>query len=300
MTVLLDTGAGGGNYASLAFIQAAQRFAFSGRRIISKRGRGLLHAANPAKDKVPPMTIVGTAILLLIFPPVDRVFKVRVRVVKDLPFGLILGAAYMRHYNSVLNFGGLRSFHPAGDSPSVPLLPAEQQRSPQPWRDGVNHLQPAGGTGGSLASGWAAARVASRSGRVRNQRTGEIVATTAKVDCSSRGPPPQDVFCAVEWCTSPQESGRAMPAEAALLMAMDLGNAAWEDSTSQQYPVYLAHRQSVPGRVSVEIDALTYGPRPYTAQLLVVFPLKPFDPEEVRRRPSEDHGDDDELLEERH
>ena len=72
--VLLDTGAGGGNYASLKFIQAAQRHAFNGKRIISKRGRGRLHAANPAKDNVPPMTIVGTAILPLIFPPVDRNF----------------------------------------------------------------------------------------------------------------------------------------------------------------------------------------------------------------------------------
>ena len=82
---------GGGNYASLKFIQAAQRHAFNGRRIISKRGRGRLHVANPAKDNVPPMTIVGTAILPLIFAPVDRIFHARGRVVVDLSFGLIWG-----------------------------------------------------------------------------------------------------------------------------------------------------------------------------------------------------------------
>ena len=50
-----------------------------------------------------------------------------------------------------------------------------------------------------------------------------------------------------------------------------------QDSTSLQRPVYLAHKQVIPGRVSVEIDALTLGPQPCTAQLLVVFPLRPFD-----------------------
>lgn len=59
------------------------------------------------------MSVVGTAILPLIFPPVDRAFRARVRVVADLPFGLILGAAYMRHNKSVLDFGGPAWFVPA-------------------------------------------------------------------------------------------------------------------------------------------------------------------------------------------
>jgi len=33
----------------------------------------------------------------------------------------------------------------------------------------------------------------------------------------------------------------------------------------------------VPGRVSIEVDALLPGPHPHTAQLLVVFPPKLFD-----------------------
>eukprot|EP00752_Nemacystus_decipiens_P015644 g13961.t1 len=76
-TVSVDTGAGGGNYASVKFIHAVQRHVFSGKNIVSKRGRGFLHAANPAKDAVPPMSITGTALLPLIFPPVDRVFTAR-------------------------------------------------------------------------------------------------------------------------------------------------------------------------------------------------------------------------------
>lgn len=71
------------------------------------------------------MSIVGTTVLPLIFPPVDHVFRARVSAVVDLPFGLILGAAYMRHYGSILDFEGPGSFKPSRDSPSVPLLPAE-------------------------------------------------------------------------------------------------------------------------------------------------------------------------------
>ena len=257
--VLLDTGAGGGNYASLKFIQAAQRHAFNGKRIISKRGRGRLHAANPAKDNVPPMTIVGTAILPLIFPPVDRIFRARVRVVVDLPFGLILGAAYLRHYNSVLDFGGLGTFKPSGDSPCVPLLPAEQPRSAQPWRDSTHHLQPADQSGRFMAPGWTAAGVALRSGRVRDQETGELVATTAEAAHSSSRPPTQDDFFSVEWRAAQAEPDSNVPFEAALLRALNLGSTAWQDSTPLQWPVHLAHKQVIPRRVSVEIDALTLG-----------------------------------------
>lgn len=62
------------------------------------------------------MSVVGTAILPLTaeFPPVDRVFRARVRVVAGLPFGLIPAAAYMHHYNSVLGFEGTDSSKPSG------------------------------------------------------------------------------------------------------------------------------------------------------------------------------------------
>eukprot|EP00752_Nemacystus_decipiens_P002618 g2451.t1 len=77
-----------------------------------------------------------------------------------------------------------------------------------------------------------------------------------------------------------QQQGHGSPSsEGALLAALDLGSTAWEDSATLKWPVYLAHKQVVPRRVSVETDALTHGPRPFSAQQLVVFPLRPFDPE---------------------
>eukprot|EP00903_Cladosiphon_okamuranus_P006352 g6222.t1 len=94
------------------------------------------------------------------------------------------------------------------------------------------------------------------------------------------GPVLQDVFCSVTWRSSLMDTTIPPPPEAALLTALDLGSTAWEDSATLQWPVFLAHKQLVPGRVSVEVDARTLGPRPYAAQLLVVFPLKPFDPDQ--------------------
>ena len=74
-TVLLDTGAGGGSYASVHFIREVERTEYGGKRIVSKRRRGRLRAANPTDSGVAPMNIIGTAILPLVFPPVDRVFR---------------------------------------------------------------------------------------------------------------------------------------------------------------------------------------------------------------------------------
>ena len=110
-----------------------------------------------------------------------------------------------------------------------------------------------------MAPGWTAACVALRSGRVRDQETGELVATTAEAAHSSSRPPTQDGFFSVEWRAAQAEPDSNVPFEAALLWALNLGSTAWQDSRSLQWPVYLAHKQVIPGRVSVEIDALTLG-----------------------------------------
>lgn len=132
ITTLLDTGAGGGNYASVAFIESVERTQHGGKSMISTRGKGVLRAANPTNSKVPPMETVGTCILPLTFAPVDRVFKVRVRVVPGLPFGLILGAAFMRTHNSVLLFAGKGTFRPTPDSEVVPFLEYGRETQDRP------------------------------------------------------------------------------------------------------------------------------------------------------------------------
>ena len=50
------------------------------------------------------MSILGTCLILVVFPPVDKIFAVKVRVVDQLPLGLILGTAFMRRYESSLIF----------------------------------------------------------------------------------------------------------------------------------------------------------------------------------------------------
>ena len=83
--VLIDTGAGGGNYASEAFIKTVESASMGGRSIVTSTGNGSLRAANPRISKALPMEIVGSYTLLLVIAPADQVFKATVRVVVDLP-----------------------------------------------------------------------------------------------------------------------------------------------------------------------------------------------------------------------
>lgn len=128
VTVLIDTGAGGGNYASEAFIKSIQKHLFNGESIVSTKGKGLLRAANPTDSQVPPMKIIGSAHLPLVFPPEDQVRMLTVRVVDSLPYGLIMGAAFLREKGSVINFGNHGGFKPTPSSPWVPFLTQGQQQ----------------------------------------------------------------------------------------------------------------------------------------------------------------------------
>ena len=121
---LVDSGAGGGSFASKKFIQEIEQAEYGGRNMISKKGRGRLRAANPEGSKEPPMTILGTCVLFLVFPPVDGIFATRVRVGDRLPIGLILGTKLMRRYESSMSFEGPGSgvFKPTPTSPRVSLL----------------------------------------------------------------------------------------------------------------------------------------------------------------------------------
>ena len=80
------------------------------------------------------MTILGTCVLFLVFPPVDGIFATRVRVVDRLRIGLILGTEFMPRYESSMSFGGpgSRFFKPTPTSPRVPLLPWLEQPRRRP------------------------------------------------------------------------------------------------------------------------------------------------------------------------
>ena len=102
VTVLLDTGAGGGNYASHRWWKSLVPWGNVTGKLCTI-GSGFLRAANPSGSNIPPMRIRGSAVIPIRFHPKDRVRKVWVRVVDGLPYGFILGASFFRRNKSTLS-----------------------------------------------------------------------------------------------------------------------------------------------------------------------------------------------------
>ena len=119
IAVLVDTGADGGNYESIK-----ERDGW-GKSLINPTGKGLLTAANPKNSAVPPMEVVSSCLLPLVFAPVDQIFRVKFRVVKGLPYAMVLGAAFMTNNRSIISFDGEKGFRPTLSSSWVPFAPKE-------------------------------------------------------------------------------------------------------------------------------------------------------------------------------
>lgn len=122
VNVLVGTGAGGGRYASAAFVKSIEDSARGGQPLLSSRGKGWLRAASPRGRKQPPMEISGSCEIPVVFNPEDKVRNVAVRVVEGLPYGFIVGAAFLRKHQSVISFAEETGFKPSPDSPWVPFL----------------------------------------------------------------------------------------------------------------------------------------------------------------------------------
>ena len=88
---------------------------------LNTKGRGSLHAANPANRGVPPMRVLGSATIPVVWAPEDKVHNLAVRVVDELPYGLIAGARFFRTNNSVLDFGVGKGFKPTPSSCWIPF-----------------------------------------------------------------------------------------------------------------------------------------------------------------------------------
>ena len=134
VTVLVDSGAGGGNYASETFIGTVQS-TLPGKEqksIIAPVGRVYLRAANPQTSNTPPMKVIGTCILPLVFKRVDRVFQVTARVVTGLPYAIVIGTAFLWEYHSVLSFNEAEGFKPTPGLPWVQLIGPNPESQPSP------------------------------------------------------------------------------------------------------------------------------------------------------------------------
>ena len=119
--VLVDRGAGAGSYTSLTFTKTVQTNLSGGRSIISSAGKGLLRAANPRNSGVSPMEVIGSCLIPMVFSTVDRVFRISFRVVRDLPYAVVLGAAFMKKHHSTIIFQEKEGFKPTPESTWVPF-----------------------------------------------------------------------------------------------------------------------------------------------------------------------------------
>ena len=102
---------------------------------LSARGKGALHAANPTHCNIPPMRVLGSARIPIVFLPEDCVHNIAVRIVEGLPYGFILGARFFYANKSTLNFGIDKGFKPTPASPWVPFLDKNMtaSNSPSSW-----------------------------------------------------------------------------------------------------------------------------------------------------------------------
>ena len=107
--ILIDTWAGGGSYVFLAFYHMIANWGILVTSL-RKDGQGALHAANPPSNKTPSMRILGSTLLPSRFPSKTRVRRITFRVVDAPPYGLIVGADYLRSEESILDFGPGKGF----------------------------------------------------------------------------------------------------------------------------------------------------------------------------------------------
>ena len=102
---------------------------------LSTRGKGALHAANPTHCNIPPMRVLGSARIPIVFLPEDCVHNIAVRIVEGLPYEFILGARFFYANKSILNFGTYKGFKPTPASPWVAFLDKNMtaSNSPSSW-----------------------------------------------------------------------------------------------------------------------------------------------------------------------
>lgn len=61
--------------------------------LVNPTGKGLLSTANPKNNAVPPepaMEVVVSCLLPLVFAPVDQIFYVKVQMVTEFPYAMVL------------------------------------------------------------------------------------------------------------------------------------------------------------------------------------------------------------------
>ena len=73
--VVIDTGAGGGNYASASFVKTVEATTRGRHSTVTSARNSHLRAVNPKASDELPIEIVNSCVLPLVFAPVTRVFR---------------------------------------------------------------------------------------------------------------------------------------------------------------------------------------------------------------------------------
>ena len=79
-------------------------------------GRGGLRVSG-----VSPMEVIGSCFIPMMFSSVGRIFRVLFRIVRDLPYTVVLGAAFMKERQSTTSFQTKEGFRPTPESAWVPF-----------------------------------------------------------------------------------------------------------------------------------------------------------------------------------
>ena len=130
----------GGSYMSIALYCTLRRWGGVNQKLSARgKGRGALHAANPTHCNIPPMRVLGSARIPIVFLPEDCVHNITVRIVEGLPYGFILGARFFYTNKSILNFGTDKGFKPTPASPWVPFLEKKKHDRIKPPRESAHN-----------------------------------------------------------------------------------------------------------------------------------------------------------------
>lgn len=127
LEILLDTGAGGPGYISLALWKGLKRLS---RGKLDTSTAGFLFAANPGNSGVPPMRIEGSTSVPILFKGDSVVRNVPLKVVDGLPYAFILGKQFLQDNRSALDFGVGKGFQPVPGAPWVSFSRAVRPADP--------------------------------------------------------------------------------------------------------------------------------------------------------------------------
>ena len=67
------------------------------------------------------MEVTGSCVIPMVFSPVDRIFQISLGFVRDLPYAVVLGAAFVKEHHSTIRLREKEEFRPTPEWTWVPF-----------------------------------------------------------------------------------------------------------------------------------------------------------------------------------